>query len=68
MTTIYYFRRQNYGNTNFYFAKKSHREGFRALTGKKTFLPNDLTSLNQFGNFKFEEVLESAAEPIGFNC
>lgn len=67
MTTIYYFRKQNYGNTQFYFAQKLHRDAFRSLTGKKTFLLNDLASLSKFGNFKFEEVLESAAEPIGFN-
>jgi hypothetical protein len=67
--TIYYFRRQNYGNTQFYFALKRHREAFRTLTGKKTFtLPGiDLAPFNEFGYFKFEEVLESAAEPIGFN-
>ncbi len=64
MQTIYYFRRQNYGNTQFYFALKRHREAFRNLTGKKTFLPNDLTLFNEFGNYEFKEVLESAAEPI----
>ena len=62
MTTIHYFRRQNYGNVHFYFAKKTHREAFRALTGKKTFAFNDITSLGSLGNFEFKEILESAPE------
>ncbi len=63
MTTIFYFRRQNYGNTQFYFAKKAHRAAFRQLTGKKTMYPEELKSqFNAFGNFSFTEVLESSPE------
>ena len=62
MTTIFYYRRQNYGNTNFYFAKKQHRDGFRALTGKKTFDLAKIDSLRAFGEFSFTEVLESSPE------
>lgn len=71
MTTIHYFRRQNYGNIHFYFAKRAHRAAFRNLTGKKTFDADDLlhgkiNALNVFGNFSFTEVLESnpEVEPI----
>lgn len=62
MTTIFYFRRQNYGNTQFYFAKRIHRDVFRALTGKKTFELSQRTFFDAFGNFSFTEVLESSPE------
>ena len=62
MQVIYYFRRQNYGNTHFYFAKRAHRNGFRLLTGKKTFDLAQSSSLRAFGNFEFVEVLESSPE------
>jgi hypothetical protein len=62
MNTIYYFRRQNYGNTQFYFALKRHRNAFGSLTDKKTFTQKDLDSLVQFADIQFKEVLESSAE------
>ena len=62
MNTIYYFRRQNYGNIHFYFAKRAHRNAFRLLTGKKTFDLAQSSSLRAFGNFEFKEILESAPE------
>ena len=57
---IHYFRRQNYGNLHFYLAKKSDREAFMMLTGRKTVSKLEMFAFTNLSgaSMEFKEVLE----------
>lgn len=63
---IHYFRRQNYGNLHFYLAKKSDREAFRMLTGRKTISKLEMIAITNLskGELAFQETFEADTDRV----